>query len=118
MNNSQTDRVIVMVIFKTLLPHEISIALNQHLALLHFTRYTVDSHLAINNGMYGCQQILIHESKEYQAILEYLCAESNKVYNCSLYYARQVFFKTGKLTNRAAICGEMTKSKNRHFTAI
>ncbi|MGL5065758.1 MAG: RNA-guided endonuclease InsQ/TnpB family protein [Microcoleus sp.] len=107
-----------MLILKTLFSHEISITLNQHLAFLHFTQYTVDSHLFINGNMYGCQQILIHESKEYQAILEYLCAESNKVYNCSLYYARQVFFKTGKLVNRAAICGEMSKSNNRHFTAI
>lgn len=68
--------------------------------------------------MYGCQQILIHENKDYQAVLEYLCSESNKVYNCSLYYARQVFFKTGKLVNRAAICDEMARSKNRHFRAI
>lgn len=36
--------------------------------------------------MYGCQQVLIHVEKDTQAILEYLCAESNKVYNCSLYY--------------------------------
>lgn len=68
--------------------------------------------------MYGCQQILIHESPENQAILEYLCSESNKVYNSSLYYARQVYFKTGKLVNRAAICAEMARSKNRHFGAI
>lgn len=68
--------------------------------------------------MYGCQQILIHESPENQAILEYLCSESNKVYNSSLYYARQVYFKTGKLVNRAAICDEMARSKNRHFGAI
>jgi IS605 OrfB family transposase len=68
--------------------------------------------------MYGCQQILIHESSENQAILEYLCSESNKVYNSSLYYARQVYFKTGKLINRAAICDEMAQSKNRHFGAI
>jgi IS605 OrfB family transposase len=80
--------------------------------------HTVDSHLFIDKNMYGCQQILIHQSKEYQAILEYLCSESNKVYNCSLYYARQVFFKTGKLTNRAAICDEMARSKNRHYRAI
>ncbi len=68
--------------------------------------------------MYGCQQNLISGGKEFQAILEYLCTESNKVYNSSLYYARQVYFKTGKLVNRAAICDEMARSKNRHFGAI
>jgi IS605 OrfB family transposase len=68
--------------------------------------------------MYGCQQVLIHANRDFQAILEYLCSESNKVYNCSLYYARQMYFKTGKLVNRAAICDEMARSKNRHFGAI
>ena len=68
--------------------------------------------------MFGCQQVLISGGKETLSILEYLCSESNKVYNSSLYYARQIYFKTGKLANRAAICGEMAKSKNRHFGAI
>jgi IS605 OrfB family transposase len=68
--------------------------------------------------MYGCQPVLIHAKKEVQSILEYLCGESNKVYNCALYYARQIYFKTNRLVNRAEICSEMTKTKNRHFTAI
>jgi putative transposase len=68
--------------------------------------------------MYGCQQILIHESMGNQAILEYLCSQSNKVYNCSLYYARQVYFKTGRYAGRADICAEMARSKNRHFGAM
>jgi putative transposase len=67
---------------------------------------------------YGCQQVLIHADRDIQAIFEYLCSESNKVYNCSLYYARQIYFKTGRLVNRAAICNEMAQSKNRHFGAI
>lgn len=68
--------------------------------------------------MYGCQQALIHADKDLEAILEYLCSESNKVYNCSLYYARQQYFKAGKLVNRADICAEMAKSRNCHFKAI
>jgi putative transposase len=68
--------------------------------------------------MYGCQQVLIHAEKETQAVFEYLCSESNKVCNCSLYYARQIYFKTGKYVGRAAICEEMARSKNRHFTAM
>jgi putative transposase len=68
--------------------------------------------------MYGCQQVLVHAEKETQAVFEYLCSESNKVYNCSLYYARQIYFKTGKYVGRAAICEEMARSNNRHFGAM
>lgn len=68
--------------------------------------------------MYGCQQVLIHPEKDTKSILEYLCAESNNVYNCAVYYARQIWFKTGKIANNASICDEMARSKNRHFTAM
>jgi len=40
---------------------------------------------------YGCQQVLIQDRK-LVALREYLCQQSNKVYNCALYYARQVSF--------------------------
>lgn len=68
--------------------------------------------------MYGCQPVMLHPEVGTQAILEYLCSESNKVYNSSLYYARQLYFKTKRFAGRAAICEEMSKSKNRHFGAI
>jgi transposase len=68
--------------------------------------------------MYGCQQTLIHAPPDVQAVIEYLCTESNKVWNCSVYYARQIYFKTGKIIKRAEICAEMTRSKNRHFGAM
>lgn len=68
--------------------------------------------------MYGCQQVLINADKGIQAILEYLCSESNKVYNCSTYYARQIWFKKGRTSGRAEICAEMARAKNRHFTAM
>jgi putative transposase len=67
---------------------------------------------------YGCQQVLMHPGRETQAVFEYLCGESNKVYNCAVYYARQIYFKTNRLVNGAKICSEMAKTKNRHFTAI
>ena len=38
----------------------------------------------------GCQQVLLHPDKDLRAVLEYLCGEANKVFNCSVYYARQV----------------------------
>lgn len=68
--------------------------------------------------MYGCQPVMLNPEAGTQAILEYLCSESNKVYNSSLYYARQLYFKTKRFAGRAAICSEMAKSKNRHFGAI
>lgn len=67
---------------------------------------------------FGCQQNLLLLSREDQAVLEYLCQESNKVYNCALYYARQMFFKAKKFVNRAELCSEMAKSKNKHFGAM
>jgi putative transposase len=45
----------------------------------------------------GIQQVLLHPDKETEAILQYLCEQSGKVYNSGIYYSRQVFFKTGKM---------------------
>ncbi|NET67139.1 MAG: IS200/IS605 family element transposase accessory protein TnpB [Moorea sp. SIO1G6] len=45
----------------------------------------------------GVQQILLHPDKETEAILNYLCEQSGKLYNMGVYFSRQVFFKTGKL---------------------
>lgn len=45
----------------------------------------------------GVQQILLHPDKETEALLQYLCEQSGKVYNSGVYFARQTFFKTGKL---------------------
>lgn len=66
--------------------------------------------------MYGCQQVLIHAEKDIVSILEYLCSESNKIYNCAVYYARQIWFKTKKISNRAEICTQMVQ--NSHFGAM
>ena len=68
---------------------------------------------------YGCQQNLIARGDpELIRVLEYLCSESNKVYNCSLYYARQLYLKTRHIANKAEICTELSCSKNRHFKAM
>ena len=65
---------------------------------------------------WGCQQTLISSDKELSAILEYICTESNQIYNCALYYARQIWFKTKRIVNRAELCAEM--KHNRHFKAM
>ena len=64
----------------------------------------------------GCQQVLLHPDKNLLAILEYLCAEANKVFNCSVYYARQVFFKENRFVTQGELCGQMKWS--RHFNAM
>lgn len=65
--------------------------------------------------MFGCQQVLIKSDKETQAILEYLCSESNDLYNCAVYYASQMWFKTGKFVSGFDLTAEM--KTNRHFSA-
>ncbi len=64
----------------------------------------------------GCQQVLLHPDKNILAILEYLCGEANKVFNCSVYYARQVWFKENRFVNQGELCRQM--KWNRHFNAM
>ena len=45
----------------------------------------------------GVQQVLLSPTKEVEAVLQYLCRQSGKLYNSAVYFARQTFFKTGKL---------------------
>jgi len=66
--------------------------------------------------MYGCQQILISPNKELGAVLEFLCGESNKLANCGTYYARQLFFKTGKIPGKFDLHREL--ASNSHFGAM
>jgi putative transposase len=65
--------------------------------------------------LFGCQQVLIKSEKDTLAILEYLCSESNDLYNCAVYYARQIWFKTGKIVSGFDLTAEM--KTNRHFNA-
>lgn len=45
----------------------------------------------------GVQQVLLSPTKEVEAVLQYLCRQSGKLYNSAVYFGRQTFFKTGKL---------------------
>jgi IS605 OrfB family transposase len=49
---------------------------------------------------YGCQQILIHPDKDLKAILEFICEQSKKIANQGIYYARQIYFKTGRVIQK------------------
>ena len=55
----------------------------------------------------GCQQVLLYPDKNLLAILEYLCGEANKVFNCSIYYARQVWFKENRFAAQGELCRQM-----------
>jgi IS605 OrfB family transposase len=66
--------------------------------------------------MYGCQQVLINPNSALKAILEFICSESNKLANCGIYYARQLYFKTGKIPGRAEL--HRLLKTNSHFKAL
>jgi len=69
--------------------------------------------------MFGCQQNLIRAGSDTQAILEYLCSEATKLSNCGTYYARQIFFKTGKIPNRAQLHKVLgTENRNLHYQTV
>lgn len=48
----------------------------------------------------GVQQNQLNCDAETNAILTYLCEESNNLYNCGVYWARQVFFKTNRIVSK------------------
>ena len=66
--------------------------------------------------MFGCQQVLIKADKDLEAILEFVCGESTKLGNCGTYYARQLYFKTGKIPSKYDL-HKLLKS-NPHFQAM
>ncbi len=66
--------------------------------------------------MFGCQQVLIHTDKDTQAIIEYICRESNKVFNCAVYYARQIYFKAHHYVTKAELDEEL--KANKHFQSM
>lgn len=65
--------------------------------------------------LFGCQQNLINSDRNTLAIIEYLTSESNKLYNCAVYYARQMWFKTSKIVSGFDLTVEM--KTNKHFNA-
>ena len=64
----------------------------------------------------GVQQDLIKPDQELKAILEYLCSESNKLHNCAVYYARQIWFKAKRFITGFDLVKEV--GSNRHFAAL
>ncbi|WAN68824.1 hypothetical protein BJP36_41420 [Moorena producens JHB] len=69
--------------------------------------------MAKTNKKIGVQQILLHLDQETEAMVDYLCRQSGKLYNMGVYYARQIFFKTGRLlTGKFDLIYEESIGKN------
>jgi IS605 OrfB family transposase len=66
--------------------------------------------------LYGCQQNLINPNDELKTVLEFICCESHKLTNCGIYYARQIFFKTGKLIGKYDL--EKEYKSNKHYRVL
>jgi putative transposase len=66
--------------------------------------------------LYGCQQVLIHANNDLKAILELICSEANKLSNCAVYYARQIWFKAKRYITKFELDSEM--KPNRHFQTL
>ena len=56
------------------------------------------------------------DNRELSAVLEYLCSESNKLYNCTTYLARQIYFKTGQYANKYWLATQL--KTNPHMKAL
>jgi len=65
---------------------------------------------------YACQQILLYPDSDTRAILEFICTESNKLANCGIYLARQLYFKTGRIPRKAKL--HRLLKWNSHFQAM
>jgi IS605 OrfB family transposase len=68
------------------------------------------------NKIYNAQVNRLPDDKELSAVLEYVCSESNKLYNCTTYLARQLYFKTGKYANKFWLASQM--KTNLHMKAL
>lgn len=64
----------------------------------------------------GVQQNLISPNSELKAVLEFICSESNKLHNCAVYYARQIYFKTKRYVTPFDVIKEL--GSNPHFSAM
>lgn len=74
------------------------------------------SHKQKKHNVFGCQQALIKPNAELKAILEFICSESNKLYNCAVYYARQMYFKEKTYVESFDIINEL--KENPHYSTL
>jgi hypothetical protein len=89
---------------------------------LHNVHAEYQYYASVNSGgkrMFGCQPNIISPAKDLKAVLEFLCSESSKLTNCRIYYARQMYFKTGKIPSRSDLHKVLgTENRNLHYKAF
>lgn len=66
--------------------------------------------------MFGCQQVLLNPDSELRAVLEFICEESNKLHNCAVYYARQIYFKAHRFLKPFDLITEL--KRNPHYGSL
>ena len=66
--------------------------------------------------IFAAQVNRLPDDRELSAVLEYLCSQSNKLYNCTTYLARQIYFKTGKYANKFWLATQL--KTNPHMKAL
>ena len=64
----------------------------------------------------GIQQNLLFVDRNVLSIINYLCEQSNSLYNCGTYWARQIFFKTSQIVSKFDVIYEC--GKNIHSLAM
>ncbi len=72
--------------------------------------------MAKSSCLMGVQQNQIHCDSETFAILTYLTEQSNSLYNCGVYWARQIYFKTKRIISKYDPIYEV--GKNIHAQAL
>lgn len=65
---------------------------------------------------FAAQVNRLPNSPELWTALEYLCRESNKLYNCTVYLARQLYFKKNKFSDGRWLSTQM--KRNPHMQAL
>ena len=73
-------------------------------------RLNIAKQIKKNKGLRGVQQNLLSIDRETKAIITYLCEQSNSLYNCGTYWARQVFVKTTRLVSKFEVIYECGKN--------
>lgn len=66
--------------------------------------------------IFAAQVNRLPDVPELRAALEFLCSESNKLYNSTLYLARQLYFKTEKFSNGRWLSTQMKRDP--HMKAL
>ncbi len=66
--------------------------------------------------IFAAQVNRLPDDPNLRSALEYLCSESNKLYNCTVYLARQLYFKTDKFSNGWWLSTQM--KRNPHMKAL